>query len=86
MTLPPLTDWLEGPQCSPALNGARVEVHACYAESNAAADKRARSAFAAAHTDVSFGPRPQDGFNPPVDNSNAPFRPRLDHWAGFQVG
>ncbi|CAL8468190.1 g7729 [Coccomyxa elongata] len=54
------------------------------AGSNAAADKRARSAFAAAHTDVSFGPRLQDGFNPPVDNSNAPFRPRLEHWDGFQ--
>ena len=48
-------------------------------------DRRARSAFAAAHTDVSFGPRPQDRFEPPVDNSNAPFRPRLDHWVGFQV-
>ncbi len=57
----------------------------CDAGSNAVVDRRARSAFAAAHTDVSFGPRPQDRFEPPVDNSNAPFRPRLDHWVGFQV-
>lgn len=50
-----------------------------------AADKLSKKTFAAAHMDVSFGPRPQDAFDPPVDNSNAPFRPHLEHWAGYQV-
>ena len=36
--------------------------------------------------DQSMGqPRPQDAFDPPVDNSNAPFRPRLAHWQAYLV-
>jgi len=31
------------------------------------------------------GPRPQDAFAFAVDNSDAPFRPRADHWPGFQA-
>lgn len=31
------------------------------------------------------GPRPQDAFRVPVDNADAPFRPRADHWPGFQA-
>ena len=38
------------------------------------------AAFLAAHMDFSSGPRPQDLFNPPVDNSNEPFRPLLQPW------
>ncbi|BDA42121.1 probable exosome component 10 at N-terminal half [Coccomyxa sp. Obi] len=72
------------PAAGAAAAGASAPGASLVAGSNAAGDKRARSAFAAAHTDVSFGPRPQDSFKPPVDNSNAPFRPRLNHWAGFQ--
>lgn len=42
---------------------------------------------AAPRKDASRGashlPRPQENFNPPVDNSDAPFRPRLDHLRGL---
>lgn len=31
------------------------------------------------------GPRPQDSFDPPPDNSNAPFKPHLAHWQDFLV-
>lgn len=34
---------------------------------------------------VGDGPRPQDAFRVPVDNADAPFRPRADHWPGFQA-
>jgi len=30
--------------------------------------------------DFSTGPRPQDTFNPPIDNSNEPFMPQLQAW------
>lgn len=51
-----------------------------------AGNKRGRSAFQAAHMDQSVGgPRPQDAFDPPPDNSNTPFQPRLAHWQGFLV-
>ena len=46
-----------------------------------ASAKAAKSAaFHAAHMDFSLGPRPQDSFDPPVDNSNQPFRPLLRPW------
>ena len=31
------------------------------------------------------GPRPQDAFHVSVDNADAPFCPRADHWPGFQA-
>lgn len=39
-----------------------------------------KGGFQAAHMDFSMGPRPQDSFNPPVDNSNEPFQPQLQPW------
>ena len=36
--------------------------------------------------DFSMGPRPQDSFNPPVDNSNEPFQPRLQLWQASLPG
>ena len=30
-------------------------------------------------------PRPQDAFNPRMDNSNAPFKPHLAHWQAYPV-
>lgn len=38
------------------------------------------AAFLAAHMDFSSGPRPQDSFEPPLDNSNVLVRPLLQPW------
>ena len=36
--------------------------------------------------DFSMGPRPQDSFDPPVDNSNEPFQPHLQPWQASLPG
>lgn len=42
--------------------------------------KGGKSSFLAAHMDHSMGPRPQDAFKPPMDNSNERFQPQTHAW------
>jgi hypothetical protein len=49
------------------------------------AAKKNNAGFVAAHSDHTLGARPQDGFEVPVDNSNAPFKTNAATWEGHVV-